>query len=231
MNRTRLLVLAAIAYIVAAWSVAPGFYDGFTPPQPYNFVCPPPQQGANAQPSSGHLTIQAFHGSSDAGSAFTDDGQIVIGFLPGAFDMTSKSTVNIDIKPVSPCPKPAGLRFVTNTYLITSDSPLLKPANLVIRYSNVAPDPSYIYRATSVDGPWAKITVQQQAQLWTISTSTDQLGYFSAGFPSNAISTGQSNQQVLPIIVAVLIVAVLLAGVPLTVLRRRQARAGDDEDE
>jgi len=73
---------------------------------------------------------------------------------------------------------------------------------------------------------------QQQAQLYTISTQTDQLGYFGAGFPSNAISTGgTSNQQILPIIVAALIVAVLLAGVPLTVLRRRQARAGGRRDE
>ena len=79
-----------------------------------------------------------------------------------------------------------------------------------------------------------KETVQQQAQLWTISTSTNQLGYFAAGYPSNAISTGgKSNQQILPIVVAALIVAVLLAGVPLTLLRRRQARSGarDEEDE
>lgn len=235
MRRARLLVLSAIAYIVAAWSVAPGFYDGFTPPQPYNFVCPPPQAGANAQPSPGHLTIKIINGSSDPNSAFTDDGQLLIGFLPGAFDVTGKSSVNVTITPVSPCPKPTGLRLVTNTYLITADAPLVKSANLVMRYSNLSQDPSYIYRASSQDGPWTRIDVQQQAQLWTISTETDQLGYFGAGFPSNAISTpGASNQQILPIIVAVLIAAVLLAGVPLTVLRRRQSRAGgrrDEEDE
>ena len=235
MKRTRLLVLAAIAYIVAAWSVAPGFYDGFTPPEPYNFVCPPPQAGANAQPTTGRLNIKIINGSSDPNSAFTDDGQLVIGFLPGAFDVTGKSSVNVTITPVSPCPKPSGLRFVTNTYRITADAPLVKSSNLVMRYSNVAQDPSYMYRAESVDGPWTKLDVQQQAQLWTISTQTEQLGYFSAGFPSNAISSsGSSNQQILPIIVAVLIAAVLLAGVPLTVLRRRQARAGgrrDEEDE
>jgi hypothetical protein len=236
-KRSRLLVLAAIAYIVAAWPVAPGFYDGFTPPQPYNFVCPPPQAGANSQPSSGRLNIKIINGSSDPNSAFTDDGQLVIGFLPGAFDVAGKSSVNVTITPVSPCPKPNGLRFVTNTYLITADAPLVKSSNLVMRYSNVAQDPSYIYRAKTLDGPWTRIDVQQQAQLWTISTQTDQLGYFSAGFPSNAISTGgSSNQQILPIIVAVLIVAVLLASVPLTVLRRRQARPGgrrheEDEDE
>lgn len=236
MRGTRLLVLAAIAYIVAAWSVAPGFYDGFVPPQPYNYVCPPPQAGANSQPSSGHLTIKVINGSSDPNSAFTDDGQLVIGFLPGAFDVTGKSSINVTVTPVSPCPQPSGLRFVTNTYLITADAPLVKSSNLVLRYSNLSQDPSYIYRAATVNGPWTKLAVpQQQAQLWTVSTQTDQLGYFAGGFPSSAISTSTtSSQEIVPIVVAVLIVAVLLAGVPLTVMRRRPAPAGRrrrDEDE
>lgn len=237
MKNARLLVLAAIAYVIAAWSVAPGFYDGFAPPQPYNFVCPPPQAGANNPPTSGHLTIKVIGGVSDPNSAFTDDGQLVIGFLPGAFDVTGKTQVNVDIKPISPCPNVPGLKFQTNTYLITADAKLIKPANLVMRYSNVVADPSYIYRAQSLDGPWAKLNVQQQAQLWTISTTTDQLGYFAAGFPSNALNTNpSSNQNILPVIVAALIVAVLLAGIPLTVIRRRQARGQggvdeDDEDE
>ncbi len=229
MKRARLLALAAVAYIVAAWSVAPGFYDGFQPPQPYNYVCPPPQAGANAQPTSGHLNIKVINGSSDPNSAFTDDGQLVIGFLPGAFDVTGKTSVNVTITPVAPCPKPSGLRFVTNTYQITADAPLVKSSNLVFRYSNLEPDPSYVYRADSVDGPWTRLDVQQQAQIYTISTSTDQLGYFAAGFSGNAISTtGSSGQNILPIVVAVLIAAVLLAGVPLTVLRRRQSKEDDD---
>lgn len=232
MKRLSLLAVAAAAYIVAAWSVAPGFYDGFTPPQPYNFVCPPPQAGANAQPSDGDLNIKIINGSSDPNSAFTNDGQVVIGFLPGAFDVTGKTGVHVSLTPVTPCPNPPGLHFSTNTYHITADAPLVKSANLVMRYSNLVADPSYIYRAQSLQGPWTQLTVQQQAQLWTISTSTSQLGYFAAGYPSNAISTdGKSNQQILPIVVAALIVAVLLAGVPLTLLRRRQARAGDEDDD
>ena len=232
MRRVWLLAAAAVAYIAAAWSVAPGFYDGFAPPQPYNFVCPPPQAGANNQPSSGRLTIKVINGVSDANSAFTDDGQVVIGFLPGAFNVTGKTEININITPVTPCPKPAGLHFVTNTYQITADAPLVKGANLVMRYSNLAPDPSYIYRADSVDGPWTQLAIQQQAQLYTISTTTNKLGYFAAGFPSNAIATGgPSGQNLVPIIVAALIVAVLLAGVPLTIMRRRQSRAGDDDDD
>lgn len=238
MKNARLLVLAAVAYIVAAWSVAPGFYDGFAPPQPYNFVCPPPVVGANNPPTTGQLTIKVIGGISDPNSAFTDDGQVVIGFLPGAFDVTGKTEVNVDIKPISPCPNVPGLKFQTNTYLITADAKLIKPANLIMRYSNLVADPSFIYRAQSLDGPWTKLEVQQQAQLWTTSTTTDQLGYFSSGFPANALSnTPSSNQNILPIIVAALIGAVLLAGIPLTVIRRRQARARggrrdeDDDDE
>lgn len=234
MRRLWLLAAAAAAYVVAAWSVSPGFYDGFAPPQPYNFVCPPPQAGANTQPSSGLLTIKVINGVSDANSAFTDDGQVVVGFLPGAFDVTGKTQIGVTLKPISPCPKPNGLRFVTNVYQITADAPLVKGANLVMRYSNLAPDPSYIYRADSLDGPWTQLTIQQQAQLYTISTTTTKLGYFAAGFPSNALSSpssGPSGQNLVPIIVAVLIVAVLLAGVPLTIMRRRQSRDDDDEDE
>jgi hypothetical protein len=74
-RRAALLALAAAAYALAAWMVAPGFYDGFGPPQAYNFTCPPPQAGANTKPSSGHLTVKVISGESDANSAFTDDGQ------------------------------------------------------------------------------------------------------------------------------------------------------------
>jgi hypothetical protein len=245
-SRAWLLAGAAAVYLVAAWSAAPGFYDGFAPPQPYNFVCPPPIAGANLPPASGHLVIKVIGGVSDANSAFTDDGQVVIGFLPGAFDVTGKTQVTVDIKPVSPCPKPSGLKFVTNTYQITADAPLASQSDkskwptLVMRYSNLEQDPSYVYRAQSLDGPWTNIGALQQAQVYTIDARTDQLGYFAAGFPSGAISgggggVGGGSSQILPVTIAVLIVLVLVGGVPLSIIRRRQARgeipAEDDEDE
>src|SRR6185312_1750682 len=111
LNRRRagMLAAAAAVYVVAAWLVAPGFYDGFGPQQPYNWVCPPPQAGSNLKPSSGHLHINVIGGVSDANSAFTDDGQIVIGFLPGAFDATGKSSISVDISPLTTCPNPPGI--------------------------------------------------------------------------------------------------------------------------
>jgi hypothetical protein len=231
-----LIAASAAAYAVAAWSVTPGFYDGISLPQPYNFVCPPAVPGASTgiKPGSGHLEIKVINGVSDANSAYTADAQIVIGFLPGSFDVRGKSKVSVDITPVSPCPEPSGLRFVTNTYLITADAPLVKGTNLVMVYSNLELDPSYVYHATSLDGPWSNLGSSQQAQFWTIQPANPprELGYFAAGFPSNAVSpNGPASGQLLPVAVALLIVAVLVAGIPLAALRRRQVAAGTDDDD
>ena len=233
MKKAALLAMAGVLYAGAAWMVAPGFYDGFAPPQPYNFVCPPPQAGANLPPTSGTRVIKVIDGVSDANTAFTDDGQVVIGFLPGSFDVTGKTQVTVTIKPVSPCVHPSGLSFSTNVYEIAADAPLIKPATLVMLYSNLVTDPSFVYRSTSPDGPWTSIGASPQARLWTIDTKTDKLGYFAAGFPSGAIShpgSSTGGQQILPWVVAALIAAVLLAGIPLTIVRRRAAREEEDDE-
>lgn len=228
MKRAALLGIGAALYVLSAWTVAPGFYDGFGPQQPYNWVCPPLHIAGNLPPSSGHLEIKVINGVSDASSAFTDDGQVVIGFLPGAFDATGKKVITVDIKPVKPCPMPPGLTFVTNTYLITADAPLVKKANLVLRYSDVIASPSEVYYATSVDGPWSSVGALSQAQPFTIDTTIDKFGPYAAGYPSSAVSHSSSS-QLLPIAIAVLIVAVLVAGIPLAIIRRR--RGGSDEGE
>jgi hypothetical protein len=232
-RRAALLAAAVAAYAVAAWMVAPGFYDGFGPPQPYNWTCPPPQAGANTKPSAGHLDIKVINGVSDANSAYDRDGQIVIGFLPGAFDSAGKTTISVDVTPLPTCPQPPGIRFVTNVYQIVASAPLVKSANLVLRYSNLEPSPSDVYYATDPAGPWKSIGAAQQAQPFTIDTSTKSFGYFAAGYPSaspppGAVTVGGGNQT-LPIIVAVLIVLVVLAGVPLAILRRRQS-SGEVEE-
>lgn len=228
MKKLALLGVAAIVYALAAWSVAPGFYDGFGPPQPYNFTCPPPQAGANQKPSAGHAVVPVTAGVSEAYSAFTDDGQLVIGFLPGAFVAGGKRSVTVDIPPLNTCPQPSGIRFVTNVYGITASAPLNpdKRANLVLRYSNLEPDPSTIYQASDPNGPWTA-RPSQPGQPFTIVTTTTTFGYFAAGYPSaspppGAVTVGGG--QVLPIVAAVLIVAVVLAGLPLAVMRRRGRR-------
>ena len=225
-RRAALLALAAAAYALAAWMVAPGFYDGFGPPQAYNWTCPPPQAGANNKPSAGHLTIKVLGGESDANSAFTDDGQLVIGFLPGAFVIDGKSSIDVAITPLSTCPNPQGIKFVTNVYQVSASAQLdpQKAANLVLRYSNLAPDPSTVYEASEPNGDWKALPRAVQGQPFTIETRTTTFGYFAAGYPSSsppasAVTVGGG--QLLPIIVAILIVVVVLAGLPLAVMRRR----------
>jgi hypothetical protein len=227
LKKATVLAVAAIAYAVAAWMVAPGFYDGFGPPQPYNFTCPPPQAGSNSKPLPGHADIKVTGGVSDANSAFTGDGQIVVGFLPGAFKADGKTTISVDIKPLDTCPQPSGLRFVTNVYQVTASAPLNsdKPANVEIRYSNLEPDPSVVYLSQDPNGPWSSIGRSQPGQPFTIVSTTTTFGYFAAGYPAASPPPGVvtvGGGQVLPIIVAVLIVVVVLAGLPLAVARRRR---------
>jgi hypothetical protein len=231
-KRLAWLAAAAVVYVLAAWTVAPGFYDGFGPPQPYNFTCPPPQAGANTKPSSGHLDIKVINGVSDANSAFTDDGQIVLGFLPGSFDVTGKTSVSVDITPLDTCPQPNGLRFVTNVYRVTADAPLVKQSGLTMRYSNLEPDPSAVYLADDPGGAWTSIGRSEQAQPYTVNTRTSRLGYFAAGYPDSSPPAGAvtvGGGQTLPIVIAVVIVIVVLAGLPLAIVRRRSGGVSEDD--
>lgn len=234
-NARRVAVLAAAAavYTVAAWLVAPGFYDGFGPQQPYNWVCPPPQAGANIKPSSGHLVINVIGGVSDANSAFTNDGQIVIGFLPGAFDATGKTSITVNITPLATCPSPNGVKLVTNVYQISADAPLKQAANLEIVFSNLLPAPSSIYIASDPSGPYRQIS-SQPSRPFVLQAQTSSLGYFAAGYPAaspppGAVTVGGG--QLLPIIVAGLIVVVVLAGLPLAIMRRRRSGGAEEEED
>jgi hypothetical protein len=233
-KRAVLLAVAVTTYMVAAWMVAPGFYDGFGPTQPYNWTCPPPQAGANTTPGPGHTDIKVVGGVSDAASAYDRDGQIVIGFLPGAFDSTGKTVISVDVTPLPTCPQPPGIQFVTNVYQVTASAPLVKSSDLVLRFSNLEPAPSDIYFASDPAGPWRGLGIAQQAQPYTVVASAKQLGYFAAGYQSSSPAPGTptvgGGSQTLPIIVALLIVLVVLAGIPLAILRRRQSH-GETEEE
>jgi hypothetical protein len=142
--------------------------------------------------------------------------------------------VSIDVTPLPTCPQPSGIQFVTNVYQVTASAPLVKSADLVLRYSNLEPAPSYVYFASDPAGPWKSLSIAQQAQPFTVVTSTKQLGYFAAGYPSTTPPPGTptvgGGSQTLPIIVAVLIALVVLAGIPLAIVRRRQSR-GEVEEE
>jgi hypothetical protein len=237
-RRVALLAAAVIAYLVAAWMVAPGFYDGFGPASPYNWSCPPPQAGANQKPTSGHADIQVIGGVNDAASAFDKDGQIVLGFLPGALKAApGQTTISVDVTPLPTCPTPAGIQLVTNVYQVTAGAPLAdpasKPASVVLRYSNLLPAPSDVYFATDPAGSWTSLGGNAQPLTFSIDARTRFLGYFAAGYPSASPAPGAvtiGGGQVLPIVVAIIIVLVVLAGLPLALARRRRGGSSEDED-
>src|SRR5262249_55378467 len=235
-RRAALLALAAAAYAVAAWSVAPGFYDGIAPPQPYRWVSPPPQfKSSNQQPLSGHGTVRvASNGSVDPGSIFTQDGQAALSFVPGAFVAPAdRSPVTFDIKPTGEFPDPGGTHLATNVYCFTSSSPLApgKDVLVTLQFSDQLPAPSEVYEYQG-DGPWQKIGSTGSAAPFYIAARATSLGCFAGGYAANAKQSAQgtrvSGGQTLPIIVAVAIVVVLLAGVPLAMVRRRAGTEGGE---
>jgi hypothetical protein len=239
MRRAALLAAAVIAYMVAAWMVAPGFYDGFGPATPYNWTCPPPQAGANTKPQPGHADIAVVGGVSDAASAFDKDGQIVMGFLPGTFKPApGQTSISVDVIPLSSCPTPPGIQLVTDVYQVTTNTPLADPANkppsAALRYSNLLPAPSDVYFAADPAGPWSSLGGTPQPLNFTIDARTRSLGYFAAGYASASPAPGAvtvGGGQVLPIVVAVIIVLVVLAGLPLAVRRRRRTGGKDSPGE
>ena len=224
---------AAAVYALAAWSVAPGFYDGFAPPAPYNFVNPPDQvKATNKPPLAGSATIKVLNGVVQPGSAFTQDAQAQLSWIPGAFHPPSDGgSLVVSIKPVTnPPPIPSTFTPITNVYQFTANAKLAKDANLALTYSDQLPTPSAIYRADD-SGHWTAVVSNQSTSVFFISARVTQLGYYAAGYEnipraSSAARLG-SGSQALPIIVAVAILIVIVAGLPLAVVRRR--RGGDGE--
>jgi hypothetical protein len=235
-GRLALLVAAVVAYALAAWAVAPGFYDGIAPPQPYRWVSPPPQfRGSNQQPLSGHQSVKiGTNGKTDPATVFTQDGQAAISFTPGAFvTPPDRAPVTIDIKPQPVFPDPGGIHISTNVYCVTATSTLAAGQQMLVtlQYSDQLPAPSSMY-AYQGSGPWQNIGNTGSAAPFYLSARSSTLGCFSAGYPANAGQTAQgarvSGGQAVPIIVALAILVVVLAGIPLAVLRRR---SGGDEEE
>jgi hypothetical protein len=238
-RRLALLAAAVVAYALAAWSVAPGFYDGIAPPQPYRWVLPPPQfKSTNQQPLPGRGAARvASNGVVDPGSVFTQDNQAAISFVPGAFvpPTDHSSQVTIDIKPVSDFPDPGAVHVSTNVYCMTANSTVAsgKDVLVTLQFSDQLPAPSDVYQYEG-DGPWRKIGSTGSAAPFFISARATTLGCFAAGYPASATQAQGarvSGGQVLPVVVALAVLVVVLAGVPLAVLRRRRGADEDEEDD
>ena len=223
---------AAVFYAVAAWSVRPGFYDGFAPPAPYNFVNPPAQvKATNKPPLAGSATVKVINNVVQPASAFTQDAQAQLSWVPGAFDPPSDGgSLVVGIKPVtSPPPNPSSFTLVSNVYQFTANSKLAKEANLALTFSDQLPTPSSLYHADDA-GHWTAVVSNQSSSVFVISARVTQLGYYAAGY-DNVAAAGSSarvggGSQWLPIAVALLILVVILAGIPLAVVRRRSGGGG-----
>ena len=223
-----LLAAAAVAYVLAAWRVAPGFYDGFSgPPDPYRWVSPPAQfVKGNRPPGDGQLAVRVNRGVSEPGSAFTSDGQAVLSFVPGVFAAPPDgSAITVTIKPVADFPSPDGSQFASNVYLISSTSQLVKEAIVTLRYTDQLPAPSDVFFAPA-GGPWRDIGSTGTSAPYTVTGRTTALGYFTTGYPPKGGGTASAPRvgggNTLPILVAAAILMVLLAGFPLALLRRRR---------
>ncbi len=229
-----LLGLAAAAYVLAAWSVRPGFYDGLAPPSPYRWVSPPPSLAAgNQAPLSGHGVDPVLGGSTAPFTTYTNDGQVIVSFLPASFKIgPDTKQVTIKITPEASYPAPTGFTPATNVYLVTADAPLAKAALIQLQYSNAVPAPSYLYGVPESGGAWKNLGASNVSAVFTISSRSSFLGYFVAGYSKSQHAAGApvvGGGQVLPIVIAAVIVLILVAGVPLALLRR--GRGEDDEEE
>ena len=236
-RRLLLLAVATTGYLLAAWMVAPGFYDGVAPQQPYNWVSPPPQfRSGNKPPEAGGTTVRVGrNGTVDPGTAFTGDGQASLSFIPGSFEPPpGGGSVSVEVKPASTFPDPGQLRFATNVYRITASQPLTKEALVTLRYSDQLPAPSDVYFAAQ-GGGWTRLGSTGQAAPFNISSRTKNLGYFAAAYaadsPNKASGPRIGGGQTLPIITAAAILIVVLAGVPLALLRRRRETGSEEEED
>lgn len=232
MRRARVAVLAlalvAAVYPLAALQTPPGFYEGFCPPVDYHFVTPPPGVRNSKPPAAGHAEIKVVGGVQPGYVPTADENpQAQLSFVPGAFTVPASGPEVIDIKPVSSYPAPTGIAIVTNVYEITSSTPMVKASNLRLLYSTLLPAPSTIYTAQR-GGTWTALPSNPSTGTGCsdIVAQINSTGLFMAGYPSNSTRPSGSpaigGGQALPILVALAILIVLLAGVPLALIRRRR---------
>ena len=242
MSRARVavvaLVLVAAFYPLAALQTPPGFYEGFCPPVDYRFLKPPPSVKSSKAPAAGHAEIKVVGGVVQPGFVATadDNPQAQLSFVPGAFMAPPSGSEVIDIKPVATYPDATGTAIVTNVYQITSSTPMVKASNLRLLYSTVLPAPSAIYTAQS-GGTWTALPSNPSTGTGCsdIVAQINSTGLFMAGYPSNSTRPNGAatigGGQLLPIIVALAILIVVLAGIPLAVIRRRRPAGGEDGED
>jgi hypothetical protein len=220
-----LLLLAAVAvtYVLIAWSTEPGFFDGLAPQQPYHWVSPPPQSAPfNQQPAAAHQAVTTEPGVQTLGVG-TLDRQAQLLFGPEVFG--GAGPLVVDVEPVARFPHISGFQPSTNVYLIRASAPLAKPAQVRLMFSELART-GRLYRAAYPDGPWQPVGAPDPQGLSYFVGDTSALpAYFVGGSP--VTPTRSRDALNLQLVAAVAVAVVLLAAVPLLLLRRRSAKAGE----
>jgi hypothetical protein len=216
-----LFALAAALYAIAAWSVKPGFYDCCAGPT-YAYVSPPPILApGNVTPAAGSAEL------TDGGTVATRDQptpqaaiQVPKGALPGP--------ATIRITPLAPRAQAGPVTITGNVYCVTASSELNPGARVGVRLlvPPYQPLPNAIYYAPGLDGPWESLGGRFDQITYLMSATASQLGCFAVGYPTPKPSSGpRLGGALLPLVTAILISVVILAGLPLA-LRRRSARRG-----
>jgi hypothetical protein len=219
-----LLAVAAGVYLVVAWSIEPGFFDGFAPPSPvpYRWVSPPPDlAGANRPPIAVHETVTVQPGVQTLGVG-TSDRQAQLLFQPGTF--AGSAPVLVDVQPETRFPGLAGIDASTNVYLMRASAPLTMPATVRLLFSERSHGGS-LYRAEYPDGPWQSIgSVDPRGLPYYQGQTTALPAYFVGGTATAAAARPRYSQQpTLQIVLIAGVVLVLLGAVPLLLVRRRQS--------
>ena len=221
MKRTVALGAAAAAYVVAAWSVRPGFYDGPAAPN-YAYVSPPPVVAAiNVAPTSGSGTVGA------AGGVVTTRDQPVAQAAVYISKAGLPGSTEIQIKPSAP-PPPRDVTLTGNVYCFSGTNELAPgvPARIVLLLPVYQPSPDAMYFAASPDAfAWSSLGGSLDQSTFLFSAQTPSYGCFALGYKTPKPGSGPTiGGALLPAITAVLIAIVVLAGLPLAARRRRGRR-------
>ena len=228
------LGIAAVAYVLAAWLVTPGFFDGFAPAAPYHWVSPPPDlRSSNQAPSGGRTTVPVQNGAAQAGHLSTGDQQASVAYPSQSFQVPAGGgPITLAVEPVGTYPDLGGIVPAGNVYSITASTPLISPVVVTLRYGSqqVGP-PSDVFTAETPTSAWRSLGSINSAVPFTVAASTHMLGYFVVGFPPAAAPTpgggggaGGGPPIVLLVAVAAAVLAVL-AALPVIAARRRSAGA------
>lgn len=225
-----LLAAAACVYLSVAWSLEPGFFDGFAPPAPvpYRWVSPPADlAGANKAPVAVHQTVTVQPGVQTLGVG-TSDRQAQLLFQPGTF--ANPGSVVVDVEPVTEFPRLVGIDPSTNVYLIKASSPLTRPATVRLLFSERSHGGS-LYSADYPDGQWKAIGSTDPSGLPYYQGQTAALPAYFVGGSRAAVARAQSqaSRSSLPVVLLAGVALVLLGAVPLLLVRRRRSES-DGQD-